>query len=152
MDPSLARKLMVERQLRARGIEDARVLGAMELVPREAFVPPELADFAYDDRPLPIEAGQTISQPYIVALMTEALAVEPDDDVLEIGTGSGYAAAVLAQIARRVFTIERHAELAGLARERMERLGYRNVEVRCGDGTLGWAEHAPFDAIVAAAG
>ena len=152
MDTTTARKLMVEQHIRARGIEDPRVLDALAFVPREAFLPPALAEFAYEDRPLPIEAGQTISQPYIVALMTEALALGPAEDVLEIGTGSGYAAAVLARLARRVFTIERHAELADLARDRLERLGYHNVEVRHGDGTLGWPEHAPFGAIVAAAG
>jgi protein-L-isoaspartate(D-aspartate) O-methyltransferase len=143
---------MVERYIRARGVRDPRVLAAIASVPREAFLPPELAEFAYEDRPLPIEAGQTISQPYVVALMTEALQLSPDEDVLEIGTGSGYAAAVLAGVARRVYTIERHAELAELSRERLARLGYANVEVRHGDGTLGWPEHAPFGAIVAAAG
>ncbi len=152
MEATGARKLMVDRSIRGRGIRDARVLSAMETVPREAFLPPELAEFAYDDRPLPIEAGQTISQPYIVALMTEALQLGSDEDVLEIGTGSGYAAAVLAAVARRVYTIERHRELADLARERLATLGYRNVEVLCGDGTLGWPEHAPFHAIIVAAG
>jgi protein-L-isoaspartate(D-aspartate) O-methyltransferase len=145
------RHIMVEQQIRARGVSDPRVLAAMEAVPREAFLPQELAELAYDDRPLPIEVGQTISQPYIVALMTEALRLRPEEDVLEIGTGSGYAAAVLAGIARRVYTIERHAELADSARERLARLGYHNVEVRLGDGTLGWPERAPFAAIVAAA-
>ena len=143
---------MVERQIRARGIRDPAVLRALDTVPREAFLPPDLADVAYEDRPLPIEAGQTISQPYIVAVMLEALALGGDDSVLEIGTGSGYAAAVLAQITRRVFTIERHAELADLARSRMQALGFDNVQVRCGDGTLGWIEHAPFAGIVVAAG
>jgi len=152
MDTPTARQLMVDRHLRARGIRDPRVLAAMAAVPREAFLPPELAEFAYDDRPLPIEAGQTISQPYIVAVMIEALEIGPDDTVLEIGTGSGYAAAVLAQIAKQVYTIERHAVLADLARDRLAELGYRNVDILCGDGTLGWKEHAPFSAIVAAAG
>jgi len=152
MNAAAARRQMVDRHLRARGVRDLRVLDAMAAVPREAFVSPDLADLAYDDRPLPIEAGQTISQPYIVALMAEALALEPGERVLEIGTGSGYAAAVLANVASQVYTIERHAELAELARERLTRLGYANVEVRCGDGTLGWSEHAPFDAIVVAAG
>ena len=147
-----ARHDMVERQIRARGVRDPRVLASLELVPRETFVPAELAEHAYDDRPLPIEADQTISQPYIVAVMTEALKLEPAASVLEIGTGSGYAAAVLGQVAAHVYTVERHAELADLARGRLERLGYANVSVRCGDGTLGWAEHAPFDAIVVAAG
>ncbi len=145
------RERMVERQIRARGVSDARVLQAMRDVPREAFLPPELADLAYDDRPLPIEAGQTISQPYIVAVMTEALRLTGSETVLEIGTGSGYAAAVLARVARHVYTIERHAELADLARERLAALGITNVDVRCDDGTLGWPEHAPFDAIVVAA-
>lgn len=152
MDTAVARQRMVDRHIRARGVADPNVLNAMETVPREAFVPPELADMAYDDRPLPIEAGQTISQPYIVAVMAESLALKATDRVLEVGAGSGYAAAVLAQIANRVFTVERHAELATTARDRLARLGYRNVEVRCGDGTLGWIEHAPFDAIVVAAG
>jgi protein-L-isoaspartate(D-aspartate) O-methyltransferase len=151
MDATRQRQLMVERQIRARGVRDPRVLAAIGAVPREEFLPPELAECAYDDRPLPIEAGQTISQPYIVALMTEALKLRPDEDALEIGTGSGYAAAVLAGVARHVYTIERHAALADIARERLARLGYKNVEVRCGDGTLGWPERAPFGAIVAAA-
>ena len=152
MDAAAARQEMVDRHIRARGVRDPRVLAALAEVPREAFLPPELADAAYDDRPLPIEAGQTISQPYIVAVMTEALALGPGDTALEIGTGSGYAAAVLARVAKQVYTIERHAELAELARERLARLGYANVAVRVGDGTLGWSEHAPFDAIVVAAG
>jgi protein-L-isoaspartate(D-aspartate) O-methyltransferase len=146
------RHRMVERQIRARGVSDARVLQAMRDIPREAFLPSELADLAYEDRALPIEAGQTISQPYIVAVMTEALRLTGGEAVLEIGTGSGYAAAVLARVARQVYTIERHAELADLARERLAALGFSNVEVRCDDGTLGWPEHAPFDAIVVAAG
>ncbi|CAN5899134.1 protein-L-isoaspartate(D-aspartate) O-methyltransferase [soil metagenome] len=152
MNTSAARQLMVDRHIRARGVRDPLVLDALATIPREAFVPAELAELAYEDRPLPIEAGQTISQPYIVAVMVEALALEPADKVLEIGAGSGYAAAVLAKIAQHVYTIERHAELADLARERLARLGYANVELRCGDGTLGWTEHAPFDAIVVAAG
>jgi len=152
MDTLRARKLMVDRHIRARGIRDPRVLAAMTAVPREDFLPPEFAEFAYDDRPLPIEAGQTISQPYIVAVMIEALEIGPDDIVLEIGAGSGYAAAVLAQIAKHVYTIERHAVLADLARARLVQLGYQNIDVLCGDGTLGWKAHAPFNAIVAAAG
>jgi protein-L-isoaspartate(D-aspartate) O-methyltransferase len=143
---------MVDRHIRARGVRDPRVLAALGTVPREAFVPEELAEFAYDDRPLPIEAGQTISQPYIVAVMIEALELDPAHTVLEVGTGSGYAAAILAQVAKFVYTIERHAVLAESARERLASLGYQNVEVRCGDGTLGWPAHAPFDAIVVAAG
>src|SRR5512139_3364637 len=145
------RDRMVERQIAARGIRDARLLDAMRAVPREAFVPAELQEFAYEDSPLPIEADQTISQPYIVALMIEAAAVRPGDRVLEIGAGSGYAAAVLGQLARQVLAIERHEELATLARRRMERLGYRNVVIRHADGTRGWPEEAPFDAIIASA-
>lgn len=152
MPTSLQRQLMVERHIQSRGITDPRVLAAMSAVAREEFLPPELGEFAYTDRPLPIESGQTISQPYIVALMADETKLKPDDSVLEIGTGSGYAAAVFAKIAARVFTIERHAALAGTAMERLERLGYHNIEVRCGDGTLGWSEHAPFDAIIVAAG
>ncbi len=124
----------------------------MRSVPRERFLRPELEEFAYRDAPLPIEQGQTISQPFIVALMAEALQLGPRDRVLEIGTGSGYAAAVLARVAREVYTIERHAELAESARTRLAELGFHNVFVRHGDGTLGWPEHAPFDAIVVAAG
>jgi protein-L-isoaspartate(D-aspartate) O-methyltransferase len=142
---------MVDRHIRARGVHDERVLAAMLAVQREAFLPPELADFAYEDRPLPIAAGQTISQPYIVAVMTEALQVPVGARVLEIGTGSGYAAAVLAKVADQVYTVERHQELADVARERLAEQGFTNVEVRCGDGTLGWAEHAPYDAIIVAA-
>lgn len=152
MSHHIARERMVERHIRARGVRDPAVLHALRTVPREAFIPPELAEHAYEDRPLPIEAGQTISQPYIVAVMTEALALGPNQRVLEIGTGSGYAAAVLGQVAQQVFSVERHAELAELARSRFEALGYTNIEVMCGDGTLGWLEHAPYDAIVVAAG
>jgi protein-L-isoaspartate(D-aspartate) O-methyltransferase len=148
----VTRTEMVERHLRARGIADERVLDAMGRVPREAFLPPELADLAYEDQPLPIAAGQTISQPYIVALMTEALRLGAGDAVLEIGTGSGYAAAVLGEIAARVDTIERHPELADAARRALASLGYHNVEVRCADGTLGWPEHAPYQAIAVTAG
>jgi len=146
------REEMVRTQIAARGVRDPRVLEAMRTVAREAFVPPELAEFAYNDSPLPIESQQTISQPYIVALMTEALALEPGDRVLEIGTGSGYAAAVLARIAREVYTVERHEELARVASRRLRALGFENVHVLHADGTLGWPDHAPFDAIVVAAG
>lgn len=138
--------------LKRRGISDKRVLAAMASVPREEFVGVRLAEFAYDDAPLPIEEGQTISQPYIVALMTEALALSPGDTVLEVGTGSGYAAAILSRVAGQVYSIERHQALANIARSRLEHLDYNNVEVLCGDGTLGWPEHAPYDAIVVAAG
>ena len=152
MDSSGQRKVMVERHIRARGVRDPRVLAAMGAVPREAFLPPELGELAYEDHPLPIAAGQTISQPYIVALMTEAAAVKPGDRVLEIGTGSGYAAAILAKVGSQVFTVERHQELADVARDRLAALGFTNIEVSCGDGTLGWPEHAPYDAILVAAG
>jgi protein-L-isoaspartate(D-aspartate) O-methyltransferase len=146
------RQRMIERHLLARGITDHAVLQAMRAVPREAFIAAELAEFAYEDAPLPIDAGQTISQPYIVALMTAALELRPNDRVLEIGTGSGYAAAVLSRVASEVYTIERHEELAQAATRRLRELGYANVHVLHGDGTLGWPEHAPYDAIVVAAG
>ncbi|MBA3541298.1 MAG: protein-L-isoaspartate(D-aspartate) O-methyltransferase [Deltaproteobacteria bacterium] len=152
MPASARRELMVETQIRARGIHDPRVLAAMREVPREAFLPPALEPLAYEDRALPIEANQTISQPYIVALMIDALGLRADDDVLEVGTGSGYAAAVLARVARRVYTIERIPELAELARTRFAELGYATIEVKCDDGTLGWPEHAPYSAIVVTAG
>jgi protein-L-isoaspartate(D-aspartate) O-methyltransferase len=151
MDFVAARHRMVEHQLRGRGIHAPRVLAALGVVPRERFIAAELAQHAYDDRPLPIAAGQTISQPYIVARMCEALELGPTDHVLEVGTGSGYAAAVLAQTVAEVYTIERQAALADTARVVLAELGYTNVEVRCGDGTLGWPEHAPYDAIVVAA-
>jgi protein-L-isoaspartate(D-aspartate) O-methyltransferase len=149
---SSEREEMVRTQIAARGIRDAAVLGAFRAVPREVFLPPALQEFAYQDSPLPIEQGQTISQPYIVALMTAALGLRPGDTVLEIGTGSGYAAAILGRIAQRVYTIERHPELAELATRRLGELGMAHVTVRHGDGSLGWPEHAPFDAIVVAAG
>ena len=145
------RRHMVEEQLRARDIEDPRVLAAMGRVPRHLFVPAALRFRAYADHPLPIGNGQTISQPYIVALMTELAEVEPDDKVLEIGTGSGYQAAVLSEIAREVATIEIVSELADTARARLAELGYKNVTVRTGDGYLGWKEKAPFDAILVTA-
>ena len=146
------RERMVREQIAARGIRDAAVLDAFRSVPREAFLPEDLEEFAYQDSPLPIEQGQTISQPYIVALMTAALALRPGDRVLEIGTGSGYAAAILARIAEHVYTVERHKELAELAARRTADLGIKNVTVHHGDGSLGWPEHAPYDAIVVAAG
>jgi protein-L-isoaspartate(D-aspartate) O-methyltransferase len=146
------RERMVERQVAARGVNDPRVLDAMREVPREMFVDPGMREFAYEDSPLPIEAGQTISQPYIVAVMLEAAELGARDRVLEIGAGSGYAAAVMSRLAGEVFTIERHPELAALARERLQRLDYDNVTVRTGDGSGGWPEQAPFDAILAAAG
>jgi len=146
------RDRMVDRQIAARGVTDPRVLEAMRRVPREAFVAEGCEEFAYEDSPLPIADGQTISQPYIVALMIEAAEVKPGDRVLEIGTGSGYAAAVLSRIAAKVYTVERHGALADTAKKRFARLGYRNIEVRHGDGTLGWPEAAPFDAIIVTAG
>jgi protein-L-isoaspartate(D-aspartate) O-methyltransferase len=142
---------MVADQIRARGVGDPRVLAAMARVPREQFVPAELRHEAYDDRPLPIGRGQTISQPYIVAYMTEALKLEPAHRVLEIGTGCGYQTAVLAEIAHEVYSIEVIGELASRARGTLDALGYKNVEVRAGDGHNGWPEHAPFDRILVAA-
>ena len=150
-DFDTAREAMVEQQLAARGIADKRLLAAMREVPRHIFVPPHLAAFAYDDSPLPIEADQTISQPYIVALMIEAAGIAPGHRVLEIGAGSGYAAAVIGRIADEVIAIERHAELADLAAGRMKRLGYDNVRIVHGDGTAGWPDAAPYEAILAAA-
>jgi protein-L-isoaspartate(D-aspartate) O-methyltransferase len=143
---------MVQTQLAARGISDAAVLAAMRTVRREAFVLPELVDFAYDDLPLPIGESQTISQPYIVALMTEMLQLSASDRVLEIGTGSGYAAAVLSCIVKDVYTVERLEPLYHLARQRLAQLGYHNVHVHLANGTLGWPEHAPYDGIVVTAG
>lgn len=150
-DFASSREAMVERQLRARGIESAAILAAFRSVPREAFVREDLAYRAYGDHPLPIEAGQTISQPYIVALMIEAAELEPSDKVLEVGSGSGYAAAIMSRLAARVIGIERRPELVDLGRERMRNLGYDNVEIIEGDGTLGLPREAPFDAILVAA-
>jgi protein-L-isoaspartate(D-aspartate) O-methyltransferase len=145
------RMTMVDEQLRARGISDSRVLDAMARVPRHLFVPPSDRDEAYGDFPLPIGHGQTISQPYIVAFMTEALRLEPSHRVLEIGTGSGYQAAVLAELAGEVFTIEIIEALAESARKTLADAGYRNVTVRTGNGYLGWPEHAPYDRIMVTA-
>jgi protein-L-isoaspartate(D-aspartate) O-methyltransferase len=142
---------MVREQIAARGVRDAKVLEAMKKVPREEFVPEALREEAYDDRPLPIGEGQTISQPYVVGSMTEALRLIGGEKVLEIGTGSGYAAAVLAEIAAEVHTIERIPALAERARSTLQRLGYRHVHVIEGDGTLGYAAAAPYDAIVVTA-
>lgn len=142
---------MVDEVLRARGVSDDRVLAAMSAVPRERFVPVDLAEVAYDDRPLPIAADQTISQPYVVALMLEAAEVGPDDRVLEVGTGSGYAAAVLDELAGEVWTVERHAALAASAVVTLRATQHDRVHVRWGDGTLGWVEDAPFDVILVAA-
>lgn len=143
---------MVQEQLRQRGIRDERVLAAMSKVPREDFISPEFAQEAYADGPLPIGEGQTVSQPYMVAAMVEALEVQPTDNVLEVGTGTGYEAAVLGELAAEVWTIERHASLADRARHILQEIGYRNIYVICGDGSLGLPQHAPFDKIVVAAG
>jgi protein-L-isoaspartate(D-aspartate) O-methyltransferase len=151
-DLSKLRGDMVEHQIAARSIRSAAVLGALRKVPREEFLPERLREFAYEDSPLPIAAGQTISQPYIVALMTEALDLKGGEKVLEIGTGSGYAAAVLAEIAADVYTVERISELAEKAISALKALGYGNVHVVHGDGTLGWSAAAPYDAIIVAAG
>jgi len=143
---------MVERQIKARGIRDERVLEAMRKVPRHLFLSSETADQAYEDHPVSIGSGQTISQPYMVALMTEVLELKGDEKVLEIGTGSGYQTAVLAELAREVYSVERIPELAEEARIKLEDLGYTNVHIRVGNGTLGWPEQAPFDAILVTAG
>lgn len=145
------RRVMVEEQLRSRGIHDQRVLEAMERVPRHEFVAAEYESQAYEDHPIPIGNGQTVSQPYIVAAMLESLRISPGDVVLEVGTGSGYQTALLSHLAARVYSIERHPELAEEARCRVERLGYNNVMVFVGDGTQGLPEYAPFDAITVGA-
>jgi protein-L-isoaspartate(D-aspartate) O-methyltransferase len=142
---------MIEKQLRRRGIEDRQVLAAMLAVPRHEFVPEELRSRAYEDVPLPIGSGQTISQPYIVAAMTSALRLQPTDRVLEIGTGCGFQAAVLSLLAKEVFSIELRPELASAASKKLAQLGYADVHVHCGDGTFGLPEFAPFDAILVAA-
>ena len=153
MDPTEAQRArMVRTALEGRGIDDPGVLRAMREVPRHRFVPPSLAEFAYQDAPLPIAEGQTISQPYVVAWMTQAARLGPGDRVLEVGTGSGYAAAIASRIAGEVFTVERHATLAETSGARFAELGYANIHVLHADGTLGWPEHAPYDAILVAAG
>jgi protein-L-isoaspartate(D-aspartate) O-methyltransferase len=146
------RMKMVDSQIRVRGIREPRVLKAMETVPRHLFVNEALSDQAYNDNPLPIDGGQTISQPYIVALMTEAMGLKGNEKVLEIGTGSGYQTAILALLAEQVFSIDRLASLAGEARRLLESLNYYNVAIRVGDGTLGWKDEAPFDAVMVTAG
>jgi protein-L-isoaspartate(D-aspartate) O-methyltransferase len=150
-DPSAERRQMVDQQLRGRDIKDPRVLAAMEKVPRHLFVPNNVRSQAYGDHPVPIGYGQTISQPYIVAFMTEALDVRREHRVLEIGTGSGYQAAILAELGAEVYTMEIVAPLAQSARETLERLGYGNVHVRAGNGYEGWPEHAPYDRIMVTA-
>ncbi|HEX4234372.1 MAG TPA: protein-L-isoaspartate(D-aspartate) O-methyltransferase [Caldimonas sp.] len=145
------REAMVAQQIASRGIRDPRLLDAIRRVPRHAFVAPAFRREAYDDTPLPIEAGQTISQPYIVALMLEAARLDANDRMLEIGAGSGYASAVAAQLVTHVDAIERHPRLVELARERLARLGVRNVDLHVGDGSAGWPQGAPYDAIIVAA-
>src|SRR5690348_14886657 len=145
------REVMIERQLKARGISNVTVLAAMSRVPREQFVAPELREHAYEDRPLIIGCSQTISQPYIVAAMLQALDLQAEDRVLELGTGSGYQTALLAEIVRSVVSIERHAALAGVAQQHLSDLGYTNVVIIVGDGTLGYAPKAPYDGIVVSA-
>ncbi|MDX1413135.1 MAG: protein-L-isoaspartate(D-aspartate) O-methyltransferase [Candidatus Promineifilaceae bacterium] len=146
------RERMVTEQIEGRGIHDPAILQAMRSVQRELFVADTYQIYAYDDTPLPIPNQQTISQPYVVALMIRALRLTPDANVLEIGTGSGYAAALLAQIAREVHSVERHRKLVSYARQRLTMLGYENVFVHFGDGTLGWPQNAPYDAIMVSAG
>jgi protein-L-isoaspartate(D-aspartate) O-methyltransferase len=146
------RREMVDQQIRTRGVSDERVLKAMAKVPREQFIPDPLRIRAYDDHPLPIADGQTISQPYIVALMTELAELTGNEKVLEIGTGSGYQAAILAELAERVFSIERNKKLAWAAEKVLPELGYHNVLIRVADGTHGWLEEAPYDAIIVTAG
>lgn len=151
-DPFVSqRQYMVERQIRARGIREPAVLAAMSAVPRHRFVESSLAQLAYEDYPLPIGHDQTISQPYIVAYMSEAAAISPEEKVLEIGTGSGYQAAVLGKLAKEVYTVEIIPQLAERARRTLQALGYTNVYVKAGDGYQGWAEHAPYDAILVTA-
>ena len=147
-----ARERMVALQIAGRGIADRHVLEAMRMVPRHAFVPPHLQESAYKDSPLPIGQGQTISQPYIVALMIEAAGVAPGQRILEVGAGSGYAAAVMSRVAEQVHAIEWHAALGQEAQARFRELGYDNIELRIGDGSGGWPEAAPFDAIIVSAG
>ena len=151
-DTDRARARLVKRHVKARGITDERILAAMGTVRRERYVPAAMEALAYDDHPLPIGEGQTISQPFIVALMADAAEIAPGDRVLEVGAGSGYGAAVLGQLASQVWTIERLEPLAELARQNLERDGVDNVHVVVGDGTLGWPEEAPCDAIVVTAG
>ena len=151
MDFEAARRRMVDQQLTARGITDPRVAAAFRKVPRHLFVPLDLEDSAYEDRPLSIGSGQTISQPYMVALMTSQLRLQGHERVLEIGTGSGYQTAILAELALEVFTVERLPELLSAARTRLEMLGSGNVHLRPADGSLGWPEHAPYDAIIVTA-
>ena len=148
---AVQRRNMVDSQLRARGIQDERVLQAMERVPRHEFVAERFRDRAFEDHPLPIGEGQTISQPYIVAIMLQHLQLQPTDRILEVGTGSGYVTALLATLCAEVYSVERHAELAFSAERRLARLGYANVKIRVGDGSRGWPEYSPYDAILVSA-
>ncbi|MBI3583051.1 MAG: protein-L-isoaspartate(D-aspartate) O-methyltransferase [Nitrospinae bacterium] len=152
MDYESDKKIMVEEQLIGRGIRDRRVLDAMGKVPRHLFVEEALRSRAYGDHPLPIGEKQTISQPYMVALMTESLELKGDEKVLEIGTGSGYQSAVLAELCEKVYSVERIKSLAVKARDRLDSLGYLNIAIKIFDGTYGWIEHAPYDAIIVTAG
>ncbi len=145
-------KIMVEEQLKSRGIDNKNVLEAMLEVPRHKFVPSKYLDYAYQDSAVPIDEGQTISQPYIVAKMIQALKPENNDKILEVGTGSGYATAVLSRISRQLYTIERHKLLAAQAQARYKELGYENIEIKIADGTKGWQDKAPFDKILVSAG
>ncbi len=145
------REQMIESQIKARGIENENLLKAMREIPRHAFVPSNMQEYAYNDEPLPIGGGQTISQPYIVAYMTNVLGLKKDDKVLEIGTGSGYQAALLAEMSGEVYTVEIYEDLAKKARKILHRLGYDNIHYHIGDGTQGWAAHAPYDAIMVTA-
>lgn len=151
MDYSEKMEEMINEQIMARGVKDPEVIRAMRKVERHLFVPEKVRSQSYDDGPLPIGHSQTISQPYIVAFMTEALDLQPEDKVLEIGTGSGYQAAVLAEIAKEVYTIEIIEPLAQEAKNRLESLGYKNIQVKCADGYKGWPENAPFDKIIVTA-
>jgi protein-L-isoaspartate(D-aspartate) O-methyltransferase len=152
IDFGVMRKAMVEEQLVPRGISDKRVLEAFRKVPRHEFVPKELWQNSYNDYPLPIGEGQTISQPYMVALMTEALKLKGSDKVLEIGTGSGYQAAILAELAKEIYSVERLKGLVDKAQRALDSLGYKNINMKVGDGTLGWEEMGPYDGIIVTAG
>ncbi|NOR15140.1 MAG: protein-L-isoaspartate(D-aspartate) O-methyltransferase, partial [Candidatus Aminicenantes bacterium] len=145
------RELMIKRQLQARDIRDPKVLSAMQKVPRHEFIPDKMKKYAYNDEPLPIGDGQTISQPYIVAYMTEILKLEKNHKVLEVGTGSGYQTAVLAEIAYQVYSVEIIASLSQHAQDILLSLGYENIQFKIGDGSLGWLEHAPYDAVIVTA-
>ena len=151
-DLAQAKEEMLKEHLQARGIEDERVLSAFREVPREEFIPQELNHLSYEDTPLEIGNGQTISQPYTVAFMTQLLGPKEEDVVLEVGTGSGYQGAILSRLVRQVYSIERFKELSDKAKEVLARLGYKNVELKVGDGSLGWPEKAPFDGVIVTAG